>query len=183
MTPPIWLDGTGRPRPTRPCWTCGREVAPMRFRAEALRPHRWAPPQTLHIPDWCGCTTEYLPIPKPGGWSRSGSRMAPRTRYGAMSPRSLGDGLWRFGVSGDRPMPSPWLRRPGMARRLAPAATCADDREVHARAGPPRARRHPRHLPHHAAAAPPMAASDRPLGRVRQFGRGGMTLTLMLTYS
>ena len=30
----------------------------MRFRASDLRPHGWAPPQTLHIPDWCGCTTD-----------------------------------------------------------------------------------------------------------------------------
>jgi hypothetical protein len=56
MTPPIWLDAAS-PRPTRACWTCGREVAPMRFRAGDLRPHGWRPPQTLHIPDWCGCTT------------------------------------------------------------------------------------------------------------------------------
>jgi hypothetical protein len=62
MVPPIWLDATGRPRPTQACWTCGREVAPMRFQASDLRTHGWAPPQTLHIPDWCGCTTEYLPV-------------------------------------------------------------------------------------------------------------------------
>lgn len=33
MTPPTWIDAAGRPRPTRACWTCGREVAPMLFRA------------------------------------------------------------------------------------------------------------------------------------------------------
>jgi hypothetical protein len=48
MTPPIWLDATGRPRPTQACWTGGREVAPMRFRSEHLRPHGWAPSQTVH---------------------------------------------------------------------------------------------------------------------------------------
>jgi putative ABC transport system substrate-binding protein len=37
MNPPIWLDAAGRPRPTLACWTCGREVAPMRFRARDLR--------------------------------------------------------------------------------------------------------------------------------------------------
>ena len=47
MTPPIWLDAEGR-RPTLACWTCGREVASMRFRAEDLRPHGWRSPQTLH---------------------------------------------------------------------------------------------------------------------------------------
>jgi hypothetical protein len=68
MTPPTWVDAQGRPRPKQACWTCGREVAPMRFRAEDLRPHGWAPPQTLQIPDWCGCSTEYLPVPVGDGW-------------------------------------------------------------------------------------------------------------------
>jgi len=49
MVPPTWLDAQGRPRPNRACWTCGREVAPMRFRAEHLRPHGWRPLQTLQI--------------------------------------------------------------------------------------------------------------------------------------
>jgi integrase len=56
MTPPIWLDAAGRPRPTRACWTCGREVPVTRLRAEHLRPHRWQPGRTLHIPGWCGCS-------------------------------------------------------------------------------------------------------------------------------
>ena len=68
MPPPIWLDAVGRHRPTRDCWTCGREVPSMRFRVRDLRPHGWAPPQTLHIPGWCGCTTEYLPVPTGDGW-------------------------------------------------------------------------------------------------------------------
>jgi hypothetical protein len=68
MTPPTWLDAHGRRRPTLACWTCGREVAPMRFRAEHLRPHGWQPLRTLRIPDWCGCSTEYLPVPVCGGW-------------------------------------------------------------------------------------------------------------------
>jgi hypothetical protein len=34
----------------------------MRFRAADLRPPGRRPPQTLHIPDWCGCSTEYLPV-------------------------------------------------------------------------------------------------------------------------
>ena len=33
-----------------------------------MRRHGWAPPQTLHIPDWCGCATEYQPIPEGNGW-------------------------------------------------------------------------------------------------------------------
>ena len=70
MTPPIWLDDGGQLRPRRACWTFGREVSVMRFRGEHLRPHGWRPLQTLHIPDWCGCTTEYLPVPEGAGWWR-----------------------------------------------------------------------------------------------------------------
>jgi hypothetical protein len=40
----------------------------MRFGAADHRPHGWRPPQTLQIPDWCGCSTEYLPMPDGGGW-------------------------------------------------------------------------------------------------------------------
>ena len=40
----------------------------MRFRAAELRPHGWQPAQTLQIPDWCGCSTEDLPIPVADGW-------------------------------------------------------------------------------------------------------------------
>jgi hypothetical protein len=40
----------------------------MRFRAGDLRPHGWRPLQTLHIPDWFGCTTEYIPVPVGAGW-------------------------------------------------------------------------------------------------------------------
>jgi hypothetical protein len=40
----------------------------MRFRAGDLRPHGWRPLQTLHIPAWCGCTTEYVPVPVRAGW-------------------------------------------------------------------------------------------------------------------
>ena len=42
----------------------------MRFRAADLRPHGWTPPRTLQIPDRCGCSTEYLPVPDRGGWWR-----------------------------------------------------------------------------------------------------------------
>ena len=54
MTPPTWVDAPGRRRPTLACWTFGREVAPMRYRATDLRPHGWEPGGTLQIPSWCG---------------------------------------------------------------------------------------------------------------------------------
>jgi hypothetical protein len=70
MMPPTWLDAHGRRRSTLACWTCGREVAPMRFRAADLRRHGRLPGQTLQIPNWCGCSTKYLPVPVGDGlWS------------------------------------------------------------------------------------------------------------------
>ena len=41
----------------------------MRFRAADLRSYGWRPPQTLQIPDWCGCSTGYLAVPEGDGWS------------------------------------------------------------------------------------------------------------------
>jgi hypothetical protein len=40
----------------------------MRFRADDLRRQGWAPPQTLQMPDCCGCSTEYLPVPEDDSW-------------------------------------------------------------------------------------------------------------------
>ena len=68
MVPPIWLDATGRRRQPLACWTCGRETAPMRLHADDFHWQGWTPPQTLQIPEWCGCSTEYLPVPADDGW-------------------------------------------------------------------------------------------------------------------
>ena len=35
----------------------------MRMRPEHLRPHGGQPGRTLHIPSWCGCSIEYMPVP------------------------------------------------------------------------------------------------------------------------
>jgi hypothetical protein len=40
----------------------------MRYGAHDLRRPGWAPPQTVQIPDWCGCSTEYLPVPAGDDW-------------------------------------------------------------------------------------------------------------------
>ena len=43
MSPPIWLDAAGRRRPTRACWTCGRERRYAAPRAALKKmPHRVA---------------------------------------------------------------------------------------------------------------------------------------------
>jgi len=65
----------------------------MRFRAGDLRPHGWQPGQTLHIPDWCGCMTEYLPVPAGDGWWDlvpiwdPGQTVDPLRQYGPREPR------------------------------------------------------------------------------------------------
>ena len=69
VIPPAWIDAQGRRRPTLTRWTCGRAVAPMHLRTGDLRPHGWEPSRTLFVPDWCGGTTEYVPVPAgPGAW-------------------------------------------------------------------------------------------------------------------
>jgi hypothetical protein len=68
MTPPTWLDVHGRGRQTLAYWTCCREVAPVRLRASDLQRLGWWPPETRLIPDWCGCSTEYVPALEGDGW-------------------------------------------------------------------------------------------------------------------
>jgi hypothetical protein len=65
----------------------------MRFRAEHLCPHGWQPLRILHIPDWCVCTTEYLPLPDGTGWWHlvpiwdPGQTVNPLRRYEPAEPR------------------------------------------------------------------------------------------------
>jgi hypothetical protein len=68
-------------------------MARVRFRAADLRPHGWRSPQTLHVPDRCGCVTEYLPVPMANGWWQLApiwepdQTMNPLRRYGPPEPR------------------------------------------------------------------------------------------------
>ena len=72
----------------------------MRFRVEDLRPHGRRPPQALQIPDWCGCTTEYLPVLAADGWWHlvpiwePDQTVNPLRRYG---PPSRAESWWRDG--------------------------------------------------------------------------------------
>jgi hypothetical protein len=40
----------------------------MRLRAGDLQRLGWSPPETRLIPDWCGCSTEYLLVFEGNGW-------------------------------------------------------------------------------------------------------------------
>jgi hypothetical protein len=75
------IDAQGRRRPPLACWTCGREVAPMRFRADDLRRQGWASQQTPSR-SRMGAAAPRSTCPSPpvtaGGSScRSGSRIRP----------------------------------------------------------------------------------------------------------
>ncbi len=67
MTLPIWLDESGRPRPTRPCPRCGREAPVFRFRVGLLRLIGWQPYQVATFVNWCGHGQEVIPWPAPDG--------------------------------------------------------------------------------------------------------------------
>jgi len=58
MSPPTWLDAHGRPRRTVACWTCGREVAPMRFRTVGSS----APRLAARVADLPDCLAEYFAL-------------------------------------------------------------------------------------------------------------------------
>ena len=67
MTPPVWLDAAGRsPDPgLLDLWPRGRADAVPGRASPAAR--MGAAADAVH-PDWCGCTTEYLPVPVGDGW-------------------------------------------------------------------------------------------------------------------
>jgi len=61
---------------------CGREVAPMRFRAVDLRPHGWTPPQTFQIPIGAAARRNTCRCPSAGGGGSS-------CRSGILSRRTI----------------------------------------------------------------------------------------------
>jgi hypothetical protein len=57
--------------------TLTQRVADREIENRALRQRVTELRRTLHIPAWCGCTTEYVPVPVRGGggnWCRSGTQ-------------------------------------------------------------------------------------------------------------
>lgn len=67
MNPPIWLDEQGRPRPKRPCPTCGREIPILSVPTELLRFYGWQPWQLWSTVEWCGHHVEGILVPTEGG--------------------------------------------------------------------------------------------------------------------
>ena len=67
MYPPVWLDEHGRPRPKRPCPTCGREIAVLSIPTEHLRSWGWNPWQLWSVIEWCGHRVEGIPVPSGEG--------------------------------------------------------------------------------------------------------------------
>jgi hypothetical protein len=65
----------------------------MRFGLLTSAPTAGRPPPTLHVPDSCGCTTEYLPVLAADGWWQlvpiwePEQTVNPLRRYGPPEPR------------------------------------------------------------------------------------------------
>ena len=146
--------------------------------------------QTLHIPNWCGCTTEYLPVPDGPGWWQLVPIWDPNRRLthcGGTSPQSLADEVVAIQRLREPPRPVTLAKGqqtlyevtlsavPSRAWRAAflrppPALTRRGSRQSSAGWGST-ARITFRTTPR---AAPPMAPPDRPLDRLRQLGGGGV---------
>jgi hypothetical protein len=70
MTPPVWLDEFGRPRPVRQCRKCGQEASIFRLRLEHLRLVGWRLFAPAEYVNWCGHAQEFMALPEGGGWCR-----------------------------------------------------------------------------------------------------------------
>ena len=68
MTPPIWRDDDGNPRPTRSCPRCGAVQPISRHQATTLRMLGWAPWSVVSWVEWCGHRVEVILAPEPDGW-------------------------------------------------------------------------------------------------------------------
>lgn len=70
MSPPTWLDSSGRPCPTTPCQRCGRAAPLWPIRLEHLRLIGWQLFRAAEYVNWCGHGQEVIPWPAAGGWAR-----------------------------------------------------------------------------------------------------------------
>jgi hypothetical protein len=68
MSPPRWVDEQGRPRPTRLCPRCHREIPVNRWPARTLRTQGWWPYGLATWVEWCGHQQEVVLVPEGDGW-------------------------------------------------------------------------------------------------------------------
>ena len=68
MVPPIWLDETGAPLPTRPCLRCGRPTPIVRYRISTVKNVGWQLFAPCLVVEWCGHSQEWIPMPASDGW-------------------------------------------------------------------------------------------------------------------
>jgi hypothetical protein len=66
MTPPRWLDESGRQVPTYPCFTCGEPQPTGTLAGRHLAMQGWRPIQTQTAVGSCGHVQERLPLPWAG---------------------------------------------------------------------------------------------------------------------
>src|SRR5262249_40474324 len=52
VSPPRWVDESGKPRPTRPCSRCGRDAPIFRLRLEDVRRNGWSPFTPASFVNW-----------------------------------------------------------------------------------------------------------------------------------
>jgi hypothetical protein len=67
MTPPIWLDEHGQPRPVGPCPRCGRETPCSSYQSSASGSWGRVPNAVASCVNWCGHAQEFIPVPEAGG--------------------------------------------------------------------------------------------------------------------
>jgi hypothetical protein len=68
MSPPLWVDEHGRPRPTRPCPRCQREIPVNRWPVKTLPTTKRWPYQVMTFVEWCGHQQEVVLVPDGNGW-------------------------------------------------------------------------------------------------------------------
>src|SRR5262249_60264255 len=87
VSPPRWVDESGKPRPTRPCSRCGRDAPIFRLRLEDVRRNGWSPFTPASFVHWLPSVvlaeTLLAPSGIPAPWL---SRWRAVTRTAATTP-------------------------------------------------------------------------------------------------
>ena len=68
MTPPLWIDERGRPRPTRSCPRCQRDIPINRWPTRTLRTQGWRPYGLPDVGLMVRPPQEVVLVPEGDGW-------------------------------------------------------------------------------------------------------------------